>query len=387
MTLTAARVTRAADKRDAEEAFALSLEAFYPAGGLPEPVRKGWYCKWFGEPSFSPGDILLIRDDRGNLTGGLRMVSRTMQRGAQDFKVLGIAETFIKPACQGRGYTKPLMQTFLTEAVAGAADLAMVIARKTIDWFYDRYHFYGVGAYQRIELGDLDTRPFEGWRLERVRPFDTAMAQEAYKTAYRQCLGPMKRSTADWRFLVERCDLGTHEIFTVYTAGEPAGYCIINQGAVIELALLPGISYRKCVRAIGAGPGQMSPEGRLVLHLPATHDLLNADLGCDVRISTRECRYGGHLARILNPARMAALAEKRLQQEFRAMHMGAFDARVDRIALSWDGHRCRVAVPQAEHFTYGETRFLIGSDLICGRQHLHPVIRRLPLVISPLDEF
>ena len=124
-----------------------------------------------------------------------------------------------------------------------------------------------------------------------------------------------------------------------------------------------------------------------MFHISQDHKLLNNDLQLDVSISHRECYYGGHIVKIINVDRVSSFAEQRLKNEYIKLKIPSIELSVGELNVKWDGKDVSISHPDNYEPSYYETAFLLGSQLVYGNKNSVENLGRLPLSISPLDEF
>ena len=236
--------------------------------------------------------------------GLVRIVPRVVFRGDQAFTMAGISSVCLKPALRGRGLSVPLMEQTLANCRKRGFDLTFLFARRAADHYYTRFGFWGVAAHSRTSVRLANAAPDPRLALSSdglERYLD--VYQAAYDRCYKNVFGRFSRSPADWRFLLRRLSFLRNVRFSaLLLEGQTVGYVLWNDGVVHELAWLEGVQVHAIVALLAATVPGATEKGALNLEFSPQHRFMEEAYGLDITVSGRECIYGGHMARILNPA-------------------------------------------------------------------------------------
>lgn len=372
------------DEIDVESALGISLESFYP-DSVPEKAKKIWEYKWFNEPYKDSSKIYVIRSNN-QIIGGLRTVGRTIYRDGQQFNILGIAETFVKPAFQNIGIAGALTENVIGEHKNGIADLAFIVARKKIDYFYIKHKGYGLGSYCKATVkitNNSDTK----YKIKALNKSDLDLLAEMYVFSYENCFGRVERKAIYWNYLFDSANFQNIKFFILENEIGIIGYFAILGNEIVEVGAMPDSDYQKILVAIYNQNSDSNKNQSVKLRIPINHKMFSNDLQFEITVSNRECFFGGHVVKILNLRRVALLAEKRITKEYLNLNISSLQFNVDKLIVEWDGKHAIISYPTNHEPSYNETAFLLGSQQIYGDQNHISNIGRLPFSISKLDEF
>lgn len=310
--MTALVVAPARSEREVRQAQELASSVFEPASGIAEYASYKALL-WLEDPTFAPENLMLAYLGEGPPCGLVRIVPRVVSRGDQAFTVAGISSVCLKPALRGRGLSVPLMEQTLATCRKRGFDLAFLFARRAADHYYTRFGFWGVAAYSRTSVRLANMAPDPRLTLSGDSPERYLdIYQTAYDRCYRNVFGRFSRSPADWRYLLRRLSFLGHVRFSVLRLeGEAVGYALWNDGVVHELAWLDGARAPAIAALLGATVPGAAEEGALDLEISSEHRFVEEAYGLDIKVSRRECIYGGHMACILSPeAALDRMAER-----------------------------------------------------------------------------
>lgn len=362
--MTALVVVPARSEREVRQAQGLACSVFESASGIADYASYKTLL-WREDPTFAPENLMLAHLGGGPPCGLVRIVPRTIFRGDQAFSMAGISGVCLDPALRGRGLSVPLMEQTLVDCRKRGFDLAFLFARRAADHYYTRFGFWGVSAYSRtsVRLTSVSSDPRLAL-LEDGQETNLDVYQAAYDRCYRNVFGRFARSPADWRFLLRRLScLGNVHFSTLLFEGRVMGYVLWSDGVIHELAWLEGVQVQAIVALLAATVPGAAEKSALNLEISSQHRLVAEAYGLDLTISGRECIYGGHMARILNPAALLdRMAERSPPAALGLRHLA-----------------------KVERFTHRDTCRLLGAWSPTDCHHsVEPV---LPLDISFPDHF
>ena len=373
---------------EAEQAFSVSLKSFFPHGA-PSEVAEQWRGKWFDDPSFDLTSIFVVKAENREIIGGIRTVRRILKRNNQEFKMYGLSEIFVDHSHQGQGLTTSLVWHVIQEGKRLGFEILAGVARRAIDHFYLKFGLFGLGSYSGILISGWSDNNIKSLEFSRsaYRPDDLDAIMTAYDHAYSHCFGPMKRDRRYWDFLLKNMVHQGMDVQIIKSDGETVGYFVANKERIIEIAMVPGFSYRSAVDLLWYEIWRFRDVKGLDLKVPNAHRLLDDDLQLDVTITARECYYGGHILKILNKRKVALLLEERLGNLFRERSYKSMVFDVENIQVCWDGDRVDISHPEDLELSYRETAYLLGASVIYGPRDDQGFSDRLTFALGELDEF
>lgn len=353
-------IAPASSSADQEAALQLAALAFVPAGSNDELLPWKRFL-WFEDPSFERANLIVGRDVDGRLAGMIRIVPRVLRRGEQRLTVAGISSVCVAPAQRGKGHSTALMRWTVDHCRERGFDIAALIARRSADHFYTRFGFWGVSAYSQLSIAPVTQVPGlltpaparEEW---------IGCYREAFDHCYAECFGRFERDERLWRHQLRRLmQIDRLRFVSLLRADVPVGYAIVFDRTIVEIALTevpPGAALVAALRVLV--PGDVP----LTVDMPPQHRLLGALQGLDVSFRHRECSFGGHMVRVLNPHRLAALLAARVGVRLARLRSSGFSASVEGIGLAWDGAHCSATVEeQATPPEFRQSCALLGARM------------------------
>lgn len=346
---------------EVDEALRLACDVFAdrnPAAGYPEYKAT----LWRDDPAFTNGNVIIGRTPTGEVAGVVRIVPRTLHRVAQVMRVAGISSVCVNPAFRGRGYSVAIMEHALRHCQSLGFDVALLIARRAADHYYTQFGFWGVSSYNRVSIAaskaPRGAAPEIGFQAAYGDWIDHY--SRAYAESYSSSFGWFARSRPHWVYLVKRLSLlpGV-EFRTITLRGAPVGYVVIGNGSILEAAFIEALTADQLVRALVSYTG--AADNFLQLDLPPEHRLCGMLENFDWSIRFRECSYGGHMVRILNPTRVANSLAERVHIRLDQLGATRYAEACGDFRLTFDGSKCEVHAPAgAGPLSYEQTCWLLG---------------------------
>jgi len=254
---------------------------------------------WTHDPSADYQNILLAWYD-GTPAGLIRVVPRVICRVDQIYSVAGISSVCIRAELQGKGLSVPLMEQSLELCKERGFEIAFLFARRAADHYYTRFGFWGVASHARVSVKIPATRDKSpDFTLSPADIELAGMYAAAYDRSYKNCFGRIQRTDAHWRFLLASFEYRKDcTFYTISAGGLPSGYMVWDGKKILEVAMDGPIEGPAVVAFLknSVCPGEAAIE----MEMLPQHTLVKSFEGLDTSFQSRECSYGGHMARILN---------------------------------------------------------------------------------------
>jgi len=285
---------------DFEHAYSLA-EKVFSENTIDSEYSLHKHDQWSADPSFKISNLVIARNKTTDkVIGMIRIVPRVIFRGKKEFRVAGISSVCVAPEHRGKGISSILINSTLQECRNRNFDFALLIARRALDHYYTKYGFWGVSSYNQLLVKGVSCSSESDIILtveEEISPELIEVYKHVYDTCYAECFGRFKRDDRYWEFLITRIkSLPGIRNRSIRLKGKVVGYIVDDGRIIYEIAYIQGRNIGQRVLSSFVRRQQ----GEVMLEIPANHSLVR-DLGMlDKTISFRECRYGGHMIRILN---------------------------------------------------------------------------------------
>lgn len=290
---------------EVEEAFRVANSSF-GGEGIDEKETLYKRINWFNEPSFSLENII-IAFLSGKVIGVVRVVPKVVCKSKVKYKVAGFTSICIDKQARKRGISSHLINKTIDIARGRGFDLAMLVARKAVDHYYNKFGFFGISSYESISI-ESNTSINQNINLLPLDRNYISIYLKVYEDNYADCFGKVIRSHSQWEFILNLIELRKEVVaFTVFYNASPVGYVIINNNKICELAIEGDVKLIEILSSIKKKLRSMVDW----MDLPSNHSLVRNAKNLDIRIQRRECAYGGHMALILKEEKFKNNIENR----------------------------------------------------------------------------
>jgi GNAT superfamily N-acetyltransferase len=346
----------ARSEAEANAALRLAATVFYPADEASAALeRKSFLLS--AERGIRQGDVIVVVLPDERVIGTIVLVDRIMPRAGIDLPVTYLSSVCVAEDMRGKGHSVALMEAALTACDQRDCAMALLIARRAVDHYYTRFGFWGLSSHNQMDIKPRAKGPAAG-ALRPAEEKDLAACAALYEHAYAKAFGHHKRSAAYWPFLLRKAPrLGT-ELLVLDEDGKLAGYFLAAKERIFEFAVADRVP---AVDALASFARRYDHE-RLLIDIGPTHAAAPQLLDC-ANLTSRECRYGGHMGRVIDAERLAAAAKLRIAERAAANRLQPMTERLDGLEYGWDGRNASVAVTASALGFGGATRLFGASQL------------------------
>ncbi len=292
--LLAAIVFRSDNGNTTEEIIEIKLELMSPYKTLSE------------------NDVVVIIAANGEVCAACFLIDRNFYRGKIKLKGTYLSSICVSDSFRGKGLSHLLMNAAIKEVKKRKNDFAVLIARKAVDHFYNKFQFWGLSQYSKIEMQlpyiINDLKEFE---FVAPSPNDFRELNDIYNDTYKALYGAAERNQDYWNYVLWKSENQKIQFRLVKIREVILGYIIFSGTEVFELALSKSISTLEVLSILFSN----SNTARITIHVTEKHPLFTEIKNLDFTISIRECSYGGHMVRIIDFEKMAKCLEEEIKEK------------------------------------------------------------------------
>lgn len=348
---------------EAQQAKELALVIF--SGNVNQEIederdRKNFI--WQDVDDIKLSDIVVAVDEDNRVIGVVRIVYRNINRTSQRYRCAGLTSICVAPDWRGKGLSVKVMDSAHEVARQAECEIALLVARKAVDHYYNKFDYWGLSSYNRVIIKTSELAAIESSGVC-FSPCDEE-SLEQYERWYRRCyaksFGAANRSIQYWQFLLKKMSFQGVSCSNMCIGEYTAGY-VIHSGAVIH-----EIAFDEKFNALGAlAVFSRMHEDTIELEIEQQHPLVQDLANIDFRISTRQCMFGGHMVKILD---LKAVTEKLKDRIIGRATKYGYQPTTEshaRVEISWNGKDAEVSL-QAELNKVGfeTTALLLGARML-----------------------
>ena len=147
------KTSTVANKTEYSDALTLAQEAFLTTGTYDSKQYK--HVLWNNEGKLNYENIF-IATLKQEIVGVIRIIPRTFILDNTKVKGCCISSVCIKESYRGLGISKLLTDYVHTKLKQRGFLLSYLIARKSVDHYYNKFGYYGVSSYEKIIINEVE---------------------------------------------------------------------------------------------------------------------------------------------------------------------------------------------------------------------------------------
>lgn len=344
----------ARDLAEVNAATRLAATVFYPAMEAPTAFdRKAFLLS--AEQAVKPDDVIVAVAPGGRVIGTITLVDRTMPRAGAGLPVTYLSSVCVAEDMRGKGLSVPLMEAALAACRQRGCAMAFLIARRAVDHYYTRFRFWGLSSYNQMTI-KLGARRAGAGMLRTAREQDRVRCAALYEIAYARAFGRHMRSAQFWSFLLRKAPLVATDFLVLEKDGVVEGYFLAAKERVFEFAISDAVSVSEALDSLG----RHSNHDQLLLDIGPTHAAA-PELLHGANLTSRECRFGGHMGKVIDAEHLVSAAERRVARRAAADGLLAMTETLDGLEYRWDGLNASVSLAASE-LGFEATARLFGAS-------------------------
>jgi predicted N-acetyltransferase YhbS len=286
--------------QEEEQAIGLACKEFSNA---QETIHDNQRKKFLllNHPGFNRNSTIIVSLPGKGVVGAAFLIERVFHRETERIKGVFISSVCIEKSERGHGYSKALIHAAIDSGNRLGAAMAVVIARRKVDWFYTQFGFWGMSQYNtlRADIQPWSIEPEEEILLRPAAQDDLFDCSLIYKATYHDAFGSCVRDNNTWLYNLGKAKHLNVKFSVIDNKGSIKGYAFHDEdGNIFEIATMDHDTAHNALISLA----KQSKGTTLVLHIPPNHPVVSALAGLDLTISSRECPYGGHMVRVIKPS-------------------------------------------------------------------------------------
>lgn len=346
----------ARSEAEVNAAVRLAATVFYPADEASAAFeRKSFLLS--AERGIRPDDVIVVVLSDGRVIGTIILVDRIMPRAGVDLPVTYLSSVSVAEDMRGKGHSVALMEAALAACHQRDCAMAFLIARRAVDHYYTQFRFWGLSSHNQMDIKLRAMGP-RASGLRTAQEQDLAACAVLYEHAYAGAFGHHKRSAEYWSFLLRKATRLDTDLLVLENEGAVVGYFLAAKERVFEFSVADAVPVLNAI----ADFARRYDYERLLLDIGPTHaaapQLLYA-----ANLTSRECRFGGHMGRVIDADRLAAAAKFRIAERAAANGLQPITERLDGLEYNWDGRKASVSVTARALDFSGAARLFGASQL------------------------
>lgn len=344
---------------EAASAIQLASKIFRPTIDIKNAIDITSHLM-FPTGTISEKNVLVMVNESQDVIGTCFLVDRLFYRGRMKLKGTYFTSICIAESSRGKGFAALLMNCAINEVTRRGSVFAILIARRAVDHFYNKFHFWGLSQYSKIQLKLTGTSLSDkGSSFLPVSEGDLAEVNTLYESTYSGLYGSCERSPEYWKQVMWRSDNQRCNFFTYRTQGRISGYVIFSGSELYEFATARNSSYVEFIHVLG----ESYSIKEMTLHCSIEHPISCELQGMDFSLTQRQCNYGGHMVRVINEAVLLKELEKDIQDSIGSIGIEGHKEVLGDALINFTNGKVEITLKNTP-YSYKNTCLLMGADFL-----------------------
>ncbi len=338
---------------------------------------------FFQNPEYQLENLIVISKKETGVIGACFIADRIFYRGNSFLKGTFLSSICIDEKSRGKGFSKLLINFAIAEAEKRLSDFAIVVARKSADYFYKQFNFWGVSQYNEIQYDiPLKNNKFNKILFFNAKNEDLKEINKLYTSTYSKLFGSCKRSDDYWSYILKKSAMLGCNIILKKINEKIKGYIIHSGSEIYEVATDADLLSSVLLNEFAVKFSFSS----ITIHCSPKHPFVNELKDIDFSMTKRQCNFGGHMIRIIDYKAL----EKKLINEFntRFERLGILDYEEEVKGIcSLKYHNKQITFRLIESpWTFNSTCLLLGADYLSSDQKTLSIFESHPFNLPLFDQ-
>jgi predicted acetyltransferase len=371
----------ARSQHEVESAIALAAETFHSKEESSAALKIKYFLMSAGN-YLADKDIVVITNDDQRVIGTCFLIDRVFDRMGTQLKGTFLSSICIASSMKGNGLSRLLMSSAIAECENRSSDFAILIARRAVDHFYNKFMFWGVSSYSKLKINiSNEINSKNDTVIECADDIHLPSIREMHATAYSPLNGYCERSLLFWRHILVKAKLHGSSFLVFKVMGKTVGYVIHTDTEIHEIATTDNYQYLNLLVALG----EKIAAKTFTIHASQYHSIIGELRRTDFSICARQCLYGGHMVRLISEKNFLKIARQVLINSSRRSGQTSLDYNSNSLSIKLSGNRVDFDFPESQ-FGYENTCALMGASFLSADPHLHSLLELSPFNVLLFDQ-
>lgn len=346
----------ARNSRDIERALALAAKTFRSGEDPDTAISIKRFLVSLGG-AIPEQDVVILVNEADEMLGTCFLIDRLFFRGGNRLKGTFLSSICIAESSRGKGFSALLVNCAIAECERRDSAFAILIARRAVDYYYNKFNFWGLSQYSKINFKVPDSCALvNNCSFSPATEADLIEVSAMYESTYSGLYGACKRSLEYWKYVLWKTKRLERYFYIYKTQGRVGGYVIFSGSEIDEFASTEDVSCLELLKDLA----QKSSLKDLTLNCSREHPIVHELHGLDFSVTQRQCNYGGHMVRIINgDALLRHLAEE-VQDDYRSFGIENYTEMHGNTLIELRNGNVAITITDSP-YTYKNTCLLMGA--------------------------
>ena len=305
-------------------------------------------------------DIVIVSNNDNTVLASCFLVDKIFRIRGIECKGTFLTSIAVKESYRGQGLSRLLMEKAIEECNSRSSAFAILIARKSADFFYNKFEFWGVSSYSKISIKYSDIGSQKKIKKRGMTLTDIPKINNLYKKTYSELLGSAKRFKDDWAFIEWKVRyLKAKFLIFENHDNKILGYAILKENKIYEISVDDEYKYIDFLYSIDF----KSLHDEVILHVSPEHPLVKQLEIADFSSSQRSCPYGGHMVRVLDKKLLTSLMFNDIKNNLKCSQIHDYYYSYSGINIHMKKGKLTLNLTNLQN-NHASTCLLLGADII-----------------------
>lgn len=327
-------------------------------------------------------DVVVIANEEDEVAGTCFLIDRPFFRSGNKLKGTFLSSICIAEKSRGMGYSAPLMNHAIAECERRGSAFSILIARRAVDRFYNRFNFWGLSQYSKIHINLKEIPASSNFlTIYPVTEDDLTSVNSLYESTYSPLLGACERSVEYWRHVLWKTEKQNIAFVVFRMRGAICGYAMFSGSEVYEVASKSEVPCLDLLHHVG----KVYSLTNISLDGSPLHRIVHELCSFDFSVANRQCIYGGHMVRIVNHDVLLKMWEEELRGMFLKLGAKDFLGVSEDFVIELKEGKVSVTLTSSP-FNYENTSNLMGASSLSTTQRMQPLFKQSPFNVPLVDQ-
>jgi predicted acetyltransferase len=241
-------------------------------------------------------DVVILKKNNENVCGCCFLIDRFFVRNNEKIKGTFFSSICIAESERGNSFSIKMLKEAIRQSNMRNSKFSILIARRAVDYFYNKLSFWGISQYSKILISKLESRLVnKNISFKKSSAKDIKLMNSIYEKTYLNSFGPCIRNENNWNYILKKSFIQNVFVKTILIEEKFSGYIIFSKNIIYEIALVNEFDYIDVLNFYSA---TFLEDEDLLVHCSERHLLIKELSNSDFTLQKRQCSYGGHMVRV-----------------------------------------------------------------------------------------
>ena len=244
-------------------------------------------------------NIIIIKNSRNQIIAFTTLIYKKINLYELNSRTAFLCLVCVDEKYRKKGLSKILLNKAFEVAKDNSCDSILLIARKKVDYFYNKFNFWGVSQLSKIIIDkkNFDTPSFN-FKLSSsiINKIDVISISRIYTKEYSKLLGYFQRDNNSWNYIIYKCKAEKIKLIKYKFKKKIIGYVAYKDSEIYEISAIAEQYYLYIVNDML----NKIKKNDLIFLFNKNHNIYNFLIDTESTYVTKNINFGAHMIKIIN---------------------------------------------------------------------------------------